>query len=177
MFATENNWNNVEIADGKADPLTSVRLLADLKYAAYFHVRDAIFKDGNAAFTVDGTKWSISDENIAFEKNDTYLHYDVTGNLTVKIDGVPYEIKGITYDGISKNDVANGNLVLYDNTGYKGKDGQWLNIDFNDGYYGFAMPYNDERHDHMGTGRKRQLEAGAGAGKLQRRSLRRSTTV
>ena len=143
MFATENNWNNVEIADGKADPLTSVRLLADLKYAAYFHVRDAIFKDGNAAFTVDGTKWSISDENIAFEKNDTYLHYDVTGNLTVKIDGVPYEIKGITYDGISKNDVANGNLVLYDNTGYKGKDGQWLNIDFNDGYYGFAMPYND----------------------------------
>ena len=143
MFATVSNRKNVEIADGKAEPLTSVRLLADLEYAAYFHVRDAIFKDGNSAFTVDGTKWSISDENIAFEKNGTYLYYDVTGNLTVKIDGVQYEIKSISYEGISKNDVANGSLVLYDNTGYKGKDGQWLNIEFNEGYYGFAMPYND----------------------------------
>ena len=143
MFATVSNRKNVEIADGKADPLTSVRLLADLKYAAYFHVRDAIFKDGNSAFTVDGAKWSISDEKLSFEKNGTYLYYDVMGNLTVKIDGVPYEIKSISYDGISKNDVANGSLVLYDNTGYKGKDGQWLNIEFNEGYYGFAMPYND----------------------------------
>ena len=143
MFATVNNRKNVEITDGKAEPLTSVRLLADLEYAAYFHVRDAIFKDGKAAFTVDGKNWSISDENIVLEKNGTYLYYDVTGDLTVKIDGVQYEIKSITYDGISKNDVANGSLILYDNTGYKGKDGQWLNMEFAEGYYGFAMPYND----------------------------------
>ena len=143
MFATVNNRKNVEITDGKADPLTSVRLLADLEYAAYFHVRDAIFKDGKAAFTVDGKNWSISDENIVLEKNGTYLYYDVTGDLTVKIDGVQYEIKSITYDGISKNDVANGSLILYDNTGYKGKNDQWINMKFAEGYYGFAMPYND----------------------------------
>ena len=143
MFATVNNRKNVEITDGKADPLTSVRLLADLEYAAYFHVRDAIFKDGKAAFTVDGKNWSISDEKLSFEKNGTYLYYDVMGNLTVKIDGVQYEIKSITYDGISKNDVANGSLILYDNTGYKGKNDQWLNMKFAEGYYGFAMPYND----------------------------------
>ena len=92
---------------------------------------------------MDGKNWSISDENIVLEKNGTYLYYDVTGDLTVKIDGVQYEIKSITYDGISKNDVANGSLILYDNTGYKGKDGQWLNMEFTEGYYGFAMPYND----------------------------------
>ena len=143
MFATVNNRKNVEITDGKADPLTSVRLLADLEYAAYFHVRDAIFKDGKAAFTVDGKNWSISDENIVLEKNGTYLYYDVTGDLTVKIDGVQYEIKSITYDGISKNDVANGSLILYDNTGYKGKNDQWINMKFAEGYYGFAMPYDD----------------------------------
>ena len=143
MFATVNNRKNVEITDGKAEPLTSVRLLADLEYAAYFHVRDAIFKDGKAAFTVDGKNWSISDENIVLEKNGTYLYYDVTGDLTVKIDGVQYEIKSITYDGISKNDVANGSLILYDNTGYKGKNDQWINMKFAEGYYGFAMPYND----------------------------------
>lgn len=143
MFATVNNRKNVEITDGKAEPLTSVRLLADLEYAAYFHVRDAIFKDGKAAFTVDGKNWSISDENIVLEKNGTYLYYDVTGDLTVKIDGVQYEIKSITYDGISKNDVANGSLILYDNTGYKGKNDQWINMKFAEGYYGFAMPYDD----------------------------------
>ena len=143
MFATVNNRKNVEITDGMAEPLTSVRLLADLEYAAYFHVRDAIFKEGKAAFTVDGKNWSISDENIVLEKNGTYLYYDVTGDLTVKIDGVKYEIKSITYDGISKNDVANGSLILYDNSGYKGKNDQWINLEFDEGYYGFAMPYND----------------------------------
>lgn len=143
MFATVSNRKNVEIADGKAEPLTPVRLLADLKYAAYFHVRDAILKENKKAFTVDGAKWSLSDENIALEKNGTYLYYDVTGDLTVKIDGVKYEIKSITYDGISKNDVANGSLILYDNSGYKGKNDQWINLEFDEGYYGFAMPYND----------------------------------
>ena len=142
-FATNAGRKNVEIADAKAEPLTPVRLLADLEYAAYFHVRDAIFKDGKAAFTVDGKNWSISDENIVLEKNGTYLYYDVTGDLTVKIDGVQYEIKSITYMGIDKTDVVSGRLTAYDDSGYKNKDDQWINMDFNEGYYGFAMPYND----------------------------------
>lgn len=142
-FATNAGRKNVEIADAKAEPLTPVRLLADLEYAAYFHVRDAIFKDGKAAFTVDGKNWSISDENIVLEKNGTYLYYDVTGDLTVKIDGVQYQIKSITYMGIDKTDVVSGRLTAYDDSGYKNKDDQWINMDFNEGYYGFAMPYND----------------------------------
>ena len=142
-FATNAGRKNVEIADAKSEPLTPVRLLADLEYAAYFHVRNAIFKDGKAAFTVDGKNWSISDENIVLEKNGTYLYYDVTGDLTVKIDGVQYEIKSITYMGIDKTDVVSGRLTAYDDSGYKNKDDQWINMDFNEGYYGFAMPYND----------------------------------
>ena len=141
-FATNAGRKNVEIADAKAEPLTPVRLLASLEYAAYFQTREAA-QSGNASFTVEGAKWAISSENLAFEKNGENLHYDVTGKLTVTIDGVKYEVKSITYTGIDKTDVVSGRLTAYDDTGYKNKNDQWINMDFNEGYYGFAMPYND----------------------------------
>ena len=141
-FATNAGRKNVEIADAKAEPLTPVRLLASLEYAAYFQTREAA-QSGNASFTVEGAKWAISSENLAFEKNGENLHYDVTGKLTVTIDGVKYEVKSITYTGIDKTDVVSGRLTAYDDSGYKNKNDQWINMDFNEGYYGFAMPYND----------------------------------
>lgn len=65
------------------------------------------------------------------------------GSLTVKVGDVAYEIKSITYDGISESDVANGWLLVYDDTGYKGKNGDYINMRFGEGYYGFVMPYNN----------------------------------
>ena len=141
-FATNAGRKNVEIAGAKAEPLTPVRLLASLEYAAYFQTREAA-QSGNAPFTVEGAKWAISSENLAFEKNGENLHYDVTGKLTVTIDGAKYEVKSISYTGIDKTDVVSGRLTAYDDSGYKNKDDQWINMDFNEGYYGFAMPYND----------------------------------
>ena len=144
-FATTGLWNKTEeLANGKAAPLTQIRLLADLNYAAYFHARDAVFKNNQTAFTVAGENWSISDENLFFTKNPTEsLTYDVQGSLTVKVGDVAYEIKSITYDGISESDVANGWLLVYDDTGYKGKNGDYINMRFGEGYYGFVMPYNN----------------------------------
>lgn len=68
-FATTGLWNKTEeLANGKAAPLTQIRLLADLNYAAYFHARDAVFKNNQTAFTVAGENWSISDETSSSRK-------------------------------------------------------------------------------------------------------------
>ncbi len=72
--------------------------LQSIDYAAYFQTRAA-----NGTFTVDGAKWSISNENLQFTTDG--LGYTVNGGLTVTIGGEAYEIKSITYQGIDPGSI------------------------------------------------------------------------
>lgn len=124
----------------EADPLTPVRLYTNVDYAAYFQTRNA-----NGNYT-NGT-WSISDENLSIVQSRIGTttvagEYKAEG-LTVKVGDVAYEIKSITYDGLSKSDVVSGTQRVYDDSGYKGKATDVVNVDISDAYLGFAMPYND----------------------------------
>lgn len=126
----------------EADPLMPVRLYTSVDYAAYFQTRNA---DGT--YTKDSAAWTISDENLRIVQTQIQTKEQVgvykAAGLTVKVDGVAYEIKSITYDGLSKSDIVSGTQRVYDDTGYKGKDDATVNVDFSDAYLGFAMPYND----------------------------------
>lgn len=125
----------------KIEPNQTVEFITSVDYAAYFQTRNA-----NGTFTVDGAKWSISDEDLSFTyfKTGMYYGYYVDNGLTVKVNGVPYEIKSITYDGIDASKVRNyDRLKAYDVSGYKGKNDQWINMWFDNAMKSFAMPYND----------------------------------
>lgn len=127
----------------KIEPLTPVRLYTAIDYAAYFQTRNA-----NGTFTVDDAKWSISDESVGIVTlveghAQTPGVYGTTGHLTVTVDGVVYEVKSITYEGIAKSDVAVGTQRVYDDSGYKGKSTDVVNVDISEAYLGFTMPYND----------------------------------
>ena len=124
----------------EADPLTPVRLYTSVDYAAYFQTR-------NAGGTYTNAAWTISDENLRIVQTQIQTTEQVgvykAAGLTVKVDGVAYEIKSITYDGLSKSDIVSGTQRVYDDSDYKGKDDETVNVDFSDAYLGFAMPYND----------------------------------
>ena len=126
----------------EADPLTPVRLYTNVDYAAYFQTRNA-----GGTYTTDGAAWSISDENLRIVQTQIQTKEQVgvykAAGLTVMIDGTAYEIKSITYDGLSKSDIVSGTQRVYDDSGYKGKDDETVNVDFSDAYLGFTMPYND----------------------------------
>ena len=126
----------------EADPLTPVRLYTNVDYAAYFQTRNA-----GGTYTKDSAAWSINDENLRIVQTQIQTKEQVgvykAAGLTVMIDGTAYEIKSITYDGLSKSDVVSGTQRVYDDSGYKGKDDETVNVDFSDAYIGFAMPYND----------------------------------
>ena len=126
----------------EADPLTPVRLYTSVDYAAYFQTRNA-----GGTYTKDSAAWTISDENLRIVQTQIQTKEQVgvykAAGLTVKVDGVAYEIKSITYDGLSKSDIVSGTQRVYDDSGYKGKDDETVNVDFSDAYLGFAMPYND----------------------------------
>ena len=126
----------------EADPLTPVRLYTSVDYAAYFQTRNA-----GGTYTKGSAAWTISDENLRIVQTQIQTKEQVgvykAAGLTVKVDGVAYEIKSITYDGLSKSDIVSGTQRVYDDTGYKGKDDATVNVDFSDAYLGFAMPYND----------------------------------
>ncbi len=122
-----------------ATPLTTIRLPMDIDYAAYYHVRDA------AEHTISGTGWSISDPaegGLRFTEM-MFLNYGVDGDLAVELNGVPYEIKSITYNGIESYDVHRDFYTTLDFGTYKGKDKDWCNLRFNDAYMTFLMPYED----------------------------------
>ena len=115
---------------------TKVRFVSGIDYAAYFQTRAA-----KGTFTVDGAKWSISNENLQFT---TYGYgYTVNGGLTVTIGGEAYEIKSITYQGIDPGSIKSGTMVAYDDTEYLGKDKYYINMRFEDAAQEFTMPYND----------------------------------
>lgn len=127
----------------ETDPLTPVRIYTGVDYAAYFQTRNAKGK-----YTPESATWSISDEDLSIVltlegTNTTPGVYGTEGRLTVKIGETEYEVKSITYEGISRSDVISGTQRVYDDSGYKGKSTEVVNVDIPDAYLGFAMPYND----------------------------------
>ena len=115
---------------------TKVRFVSSIDYAAYFQTRAA-----NGTFTVDGAKWSISNENLQFTTDG--LGYTVNGGLTVTIGGEAYEIKSITYQGIDPGSIKSERMIAYDDTEYLGKNKDYINMRFEDAVQKFTMPYND----------------------------------
>lgn len=127
----------------ETDPLTPVRIYTGVDYAAYFQTRNA-----KGTYTPESTRWSISDEDLSIVltregTNTTPGVYGTEGHLTVKIGDTEYEVKSITYEGISRSDVISGTQRVYDDSAYKGKSSDVVNVDIPDAYLGFAMPYND----------------------------------
>ena len=127
----------------ETDPLTPVRIYTGVDYAAYFQTRNA-----GGTYTTDSAAWSISNEDLSIiltleGTTSRPGEYSTEGNLTVKIGGTEYEVKSITYEGISRSDVISGTQRVYDDSAYKGKSAEVVNVDIPDAYLGFAMPYND----------------------------------
>lgn len=127
----------------ETDPLTPVRIYTGVDYAAYFQTRNA-----KGTYPTESSAWSISDEDLSIVltlegTNTTPGEYGTEGHLTVKIGDTEYEVKSITYKGISRSDVISGTQRVYDDSGYKGKSTEVVNVDIPDAYLGFAMPYND----------------------------------
>lgn len=132
----------------KATPLTTVRIFTGLNNAAYFQLRNA-----NGTFSPEGAKWSLCDKNLIYTEliipnsgttsGKSIEGYKVNGDLVVLIDGTPYELKSITYSGISKSDITSDTYQIYDVSKYKGKDPQAINMKFDNAYAEFAMPYED----------------------------------
>ena len=52
-------------------------------------------------------------------------------------------MKSITYQGVDNSDVTTEAKRVYDDSGYKGKNDQVVNIDIPEAYVSFDMPYND----------------------------------
>lgn len=132
----------------EATPLTTVRIFTGLNNAAYFQLRNA-----NGTFSPEGAKWSLCDENLIYTEliipntgttsGKSIEGYKVNGDLVVLIDGTPYELKSITYSGISKSDITSDTYQIYDVSEYKGKDPQAIDMKFDNAYAEFAMPYED----------------------------------
>ena len=131
---TKNASNYPEVTTAAAT--TNIRFVSGIDYAAYFQTRNA-----NGTFTVDGAKWSISNENLQFT---TYGYgYTVNGGLTVTIGGEAYEIKSVTYQGIDPGSIKTETMIAYDDSEYLGKDKFYINMRFEDAAQSFTMPYND----------------------------------
>ena len=121
----------------KIESNKAVQIVTGLEYAAYFQTRN-----GGGTFTVDGANWSISDEGVLMD-DGPFLGYDVYGDMIVTIDGVPYTVKSVTYEGIDASKVGSSSPKLYDDSGYKGKNSQYINMWVEDAMKSFTMPYND----------------------------------
>ena len=127
-------------ATAEAAPLSYVYFPVNFDYGVYFPVRDA---NG----TLTGNGWTITDENVTFtQKNNN--GYSVNGHFTVKIDGVAYEIKSISYSGLKTSALETGKTErdhsFLDYSTYKGKNNtEYVNMYFPSSYVWFPMPYND----------------------------------
>ena len=132
----------------EATPLTTVRIFTGLNNAAYFQLRNA-----NGTFSPEGAKWSLCDKNLIYTEliipntgttsGKSIEGYKVNGDLVVLINGTPYELKSITYSGISKSDITSDTYQIYDVSEYKGKDPQAIDMKFDNAYAEFSMPYED----------------------------------
>ena len=127
-------------ATAEAAPLSYVYFPVNFDYGVYFPVRDA---NG----TLTGNGWAITDENVTFtQKNNN--GYSVNGHFTIKIDGVAYEIKSISYSGLKTSALETGKTErdhsFLDYSTYKGKNNtEYVNMYFPSSYVWFPMPYND----------------------------------
>lgn len=127
-------------ATAEAAPLSYVYFPVNFDYGVYFPVREA-------KGTLTGNGWTITDENVTFtQKNNN--GYSVNGHFTVKIDGVAYEIKSISYSGLKTSALETGKTErdhsFLDYSTYKGKNNtEYVNMYFPSSYVWFPMPYND----------------------------------
>ena len=127
-------------ATAEAAPLSYVYFPVNFDYGVYFPVREA-------KGTLTGNGWTITDENVTFtQKNNN--GYSVNGHFTVKIGGVAYEIKSISYSGLKTSALETGKTErdhsFLDYSTYKGKNNtEYVNMYFPSSYVWFPMPYND----------------------------------
>ena len=135
-FAFHSYKNGITSTVTEAAPLTQIRLPIDIDYMAYFYVRD------NESHTVSGNGWEIKDEGLSLS-DYANLTYSVDGDLTVKINSVPYEIKSIRYQGIETRNVSTDAYTTMDYSTYLGKDRDSVNMRFADAYAAFTMPYKN----------------------------------
>ena len=130
------NWQTQLGDDATAKPHSEMYFTSDIRYAAYFLLRDA------ENHILSGERWLISDENISFSVHSS-LNYSVNGALTILIDGEPYEVKSIQYSGVDVSDIKLGTYQPKDYSTYKGKESSYINMHFANSYAKFDMPYND----------------------------------
>ena len=135
-FAFHSYKNGITSTVTEAAPLTQIRLPIDIDYMAYFYVRD------NESHTVSGNGWEIKDGGLSLS-DYANLTYSVDGDLTVKINSVPYEIKSIRYQGIETRNVSTDAYTTMDYSTYLGKDRDSVNMRFADAYAAFTMPYKN----------------------------------
>lgn len=135
-FAFHSYKNGITSTVTEAAPLTQIRLPIDIDYMAYFYVRD------NESHTVSGNGWEIKDGGLSLS-DYAKLTYSVDGDLTVKINSVPYEIKSIRYQGIETRNVSTDAYTTMDYSTYLGKDKDSVNMRFADAYSTFTMPYKN----------------------------------
>lgn len=135
-FAFHSYKNGITSTVTEAAPLTQIRLPIDIDYMAYFYVRD------NESHTVSGNGWEIKDGGLSLS-DYANLTYSVDGDLTVKINSVPYEIKSIRYQGIETRNVSTDAYTTMDYSTYLGKDKDSVNMRFADAYSTFTMPYKN----------------------------------
>lgn len=135
-FAFHSYKNGITSTVTEAAPLTQIRLPIDIDYMAYFYVRD------NESHTVSGNGWEIKDGGLSIS-DYANLTYSVDGDLTVKINSVPYEIKSIRYQGIETRNVSTDAYTTMDYSTYLGKDRDSVNMRFADAYAAFTMPYKN----------------------------------
>ena len=135
-FAFHSYKNGSTSTVTEAAPLTQIRLPIDIDYMAYFYVRD------NESHTISGNGWEITGGGLSLS-DYANLTYSVDGDLTVKINSVPYEIKSIRYQGIETRNVSTGAYTTMDYSTYLGKDRDSVNMRFADAYSTFTMPYKN----------------------------------
>ena len=135
-FAFHSYKNGITSTVAEAAPLTQIRLPIDVDYMAYYYVRDA------ENHTISGNGWEIKDGGLSLS-DYANLTYSVDGDLTVKINGVPYEIKSIRYQGIETRNVSTDAYTTMDYSTYLGKDRDSVNMRFADAYAAFTMPYKN----------------------------------
>ena len=135
-FAFHSYKNGITSTVTEAAPLTQIRLPIDVDYMAYYYVRDA------ENHTISGNGWEIKDGGLSLS-DYAKLTYSVDGDLTVKINSVPYEIKSIRYQGIETRNVSTDAYTTMDYSTYLGKDKDSVNMRFADAYSTFTMPYKN----------------------------------
>ena len=129
---------NSQLADpASAQPLQNIRLVTNLNYSLWFLLRDA------ESHTLSGDGWTVSDTDVTLSPSIRSLANDVTGSVTVLFNGVEYEVKGISVEGVDADDLRWSTQSCLDTSTYKGKSKNNVNLYFDETWLEFSMPYQD----------------------------------